>query len=90
MQHAISQDDINDTVCRICTALGYNTNTPPFNVKREEAAKALNIPTGTLANMAMRGEGPEFVRIGRSVRYPLSSLARYLVKNIVRHAGEVA
>ncbi len=58
MQRNTPQDDITDTISRICTALGYNPQTPPYSVKREEAAKGLNIPTGTLANMAARGEGP--------------------------------
>jgi hypothetical protein len=34
-------------------------------------ARTTSIPTSTLAKMRMRGGGPPFVKIGRSVRYPV-------------------
>jgi hypothetical protein len=34
-------------------------------------ARTTSIPESTLAKMRMRGGGPPFVKIGRSVRYPV-------------------
>jgi predicted DNA-binding transcriptional regulator AlpA len=44
----------------------------------EEAAKILGLSISWLAKTRMTGEGPEFVKIGRAVRYPESSLRRFI------------
>jgi excisionase family DNA binding protein len=51
---------------------------------RTEAADYLAIPVGTLANMATRREGPAIVRIGRTVRYRLAELDRWINANTER------
>jgi hypothetical protein len=35
-----------------------------------EAAEALSLGVRTLARLRERGEGPRFINVGRSVRYP--------------------
>jgi hypothetical protein len=35
------------------------------------------VTTGTLSNWRSQGRGPTFVKIGRSIRYPLASLQAY-------------
>src|SRR5262249_47050232 len=44
----------------------------------EEAAKILNLSTSWLAKARMTGEGPEFVKIGRAIRYSMSSLQKFI------------
>jgi excisionase family DNA binding protein len=43
-----------------------------------EAAKYLKISLSWLAKGRMRGEGPPFVRLGRSIRYLRSSLVDWM------------
>ena len=49
----------------------------------QEAAEYLGAHPRTLANQRCRGEGPDFVRIGRQIRYPRSSLDRYIKSRTV-------
>lgn len=42
----------------------------------EEAAKILNLSTSWLAKARGRGDGPPFMRFGRSVRYSREELVR--------------
>ena len=44
----------------------------------EEAAKLLSVSSSWLAKARMTGEGPEFVKIGRAVRYLESSLRKFI------------
>jgi predicted DNA-binding transcriptional regulator AlpA len=43
-----------------------------------DAAKFLNVSTSWLAKARLSGAGPRYVKIGRSVRYPVSSLREYI------------
>jgi predicted DNA-binding transcriptional regulator AlpA len=43
------------------------------------AAKALNVSLSWLAKARLRGDGPRYVKIGRSVRYPKSYIREYLL-----------
>ena len=43
-----------------------------------EAAKFLGVSESWLAKARMRGDGPPFVKFGRSVRYPTSGLNDYV------------
>jgi predicted DNA-binding transcriptional regulator AlpA len=43
-----------------------------------DVAKILGVSTSWLAKARLSGEGPRFVKIGRSVRYPESSLREYV------------
>jgi predicted DNA-binding transcriptional regulator AlpA len=44
----------------------------------EAAAKFLNVSTSWLAKARVKGTGPEFVKIGRAVRYAHSSLRKFI------------
>jgi predicted DNA-binding transcriptional regulator AlpA len=44
----------------------------------KDAAKILNLSTSWLAKARLRGDGPRYVKIGRAVRYPESSLREYV------------
>lgn len=44
----------------------------------EQAAKILNVSTSYLAKSRVDGDGPQFVKIGRAVRYPESSLRNFI------------
>jgi predicted DNA-binding transcriptional regulator AlpA len=47
-------------------------------LKPEEAAKFLKISVSWLAKARMNGNGPPFVRVGRSIRYSRSALIRWM------------
>jgi hypothetical protein len=44
----------------------------------EEAAKFLKLSTDWLAKSRMTGKGPEFIKIGRAIRYSMSSLQKFI------------
>jgi hypothetical protein len=44
----------------------------------KDAAKVLNVSISWLAKARMTGEGPEFVKIGRAVRYPEPGLRKFI------------
>jgi hypothetical protein len=46
-----------------------------------ETSRMLHISTAALRRWRREHRGPEFVRLGRSVRYDLRSLERYLAEN---------
>lgn len=48
---------------------------------REQAAEYLNIPQGTLDVWRTRKKGPCYVRMGRNIRYRVTSLDAYLLAN---------
>ena len=43
----------------------------------EEAARLLNVSQSWLAKSRMRGDGPAYVKVGRSVRYSEAALLQY-------------
>jgi predicted DNA-binding transcriptional regulator AlpA len=43
-----------------------------------DAGRLLRVSLSWLAKARLRGDGPRFVKIGRSVRYPESSLRDYI------------
>ncbi len=47
-------------------------------VTRSELADELRIQSQTLAAMAMRGDGPSFVKVGRAVRYRRTDIDLWL------------
>lgn len=46
--------------------------------RTEEAATRLNVKPATLEAWRTRGEGPEFVKLGKAVRYSDESLDNYV------------
>lgn len=49
-----------------------------------EASLELRVPVDTLTDWRYRGKGPEYVRVGRAIRYRRSALTRWLAANTVR------
>jgi predicted DNA-binding transcriptional regulator AlpA len=43
-----------------------------------DAARLLRVSLSWLAKARLRGDGPRFVKIGRSVRYPESFIREYI------------
>ena len=43
-----------------------------------DAAKFLGMSESWLAKSRLRGDGPRFVKVGRAVRYPESSLREFI------------
>jgi predicted DNA-binding transcriptional regulator AlpA len=46
----------------------------------EEAAQILDVSPSWLAKARMRGDGPEYVQIGRAIRYSRTSLLRFMAE----------
>jgi excisionase family DNA binding protein len=44
----------------------------------KEAARLLKVSLSWLAKARMRGDGPPFIKIGRSIRYSESDLLRWM------------
>jgi predicted DNA-binding transcriptional regulator AlpA len=44
----------------------------------KEAAKLLKVSLSWLAKARMRGDGPPYIRIGRSIRYALAALIQWM------------
>ena len=44
----------------------------------KEAAPVLGLSVSWMAKARLRGDGPRFVKVGRSLRYPLSYLRDYI------------
>ncbi|MEZ0018066.1 helix-turn-helix transcriptional regulator [Sinorhizobium fredii] len=47
-------------------------------LSRSEAADYLDVSVATLARWACQDIGPEYIKVGRNTRYPLSKLEEYL------------
>ncbi len=46
--------------------------------RTEEAAARLSVKPATLEAWRTRGEGPEFVKLGKAVRYSAEAIERYV------------
>jgi hypothetical protein len=53
----------------------------PETLTPAEAAKILRISVSWLAKARMRGDGPPFIRVGRSIRYTLLALQQWMKSN---------
>jgi predicted DNA-binding transcriptional regulator AlpA len=52
---------------------------PPLSLlSPKEAAKFLKVSVSWLAKARMRGDGPPYIRIGRSIRYSEAALLQWL------------
>ena len=54
----------------------------------KEAAAALKVRVTTLSNWRVAGRGPQFTRVGRSVRYAKNDLAAYLAARTRHNTSE--
>jgi len=59
---------------------------PPLT--RKEAADYLNIKKGTLEVWAVTGKGPQFMKLGRAVRYRKIDLDAYMEKSLRANTSE--
>jgi hypothetical protein len=57
---------------------------------RETAEQILRCSERTLERRRLVGDGPPFVKIGASIRYPLNELERWLADNTRRSTSEPA
>ncbi len=57
---------------------------------RETAEQILRCSERTLERRRLEGDGPPFVKIGASIRYPLNELERWLADNTRRSTSEGA
>jgi predicted DNA-binding transcriptional regulator AlpA len=55
----------------------------PQLMTRKQAAAVLGLTEAALSQMATRGEGPKYVRAGRSVRYRTTDLAEWIDSRVV-------
>jgi predicted DNA-binding transcriptional regulator AlpA len=53
----------------------------------EEVARELRIKPQTLMVWRCDGRGPDYVKIGGSVRYPKAALAEYVENNTIRRVN---
>lgn len=56
-------------------------------LKPREAAEYLRSSTSTLAKARMKMQGPDYVRIGRAIRYRQSDLDAWMSASVARRAG---
>lgn len=57
-------------------------------LRTQEAAKILGLRKCTLEAWRCRGGGPDFVKLGRSIRYRQEDLNRFITDNIRRNTSE--
>lgn len=57
-------------------------NPDPLLTRKEAATYLGNCSADTLAVQACHGRGPKFIKIGRAVRYPRSSLDAFLLDQV--------
>ena len=59
----------------------------PILLTEEQTAAWLTIKVKTLQAWRVRGGGPQYVKVGRCVRYPLESLEEYIRRRTVAHTS---
>ena len=61
------------------TAAAQNPTAPTIVLlTAKEAARLLKVSVSWLAKARMRGDGPPYIRIGRSIRYVLTALIQWM------------
>jgi excisionase family DNA binding protein len=55
----------------------------PGYLKPADAARYLGISTSQIRALCRKGRGPRFVRVGRSVRFPLQALDAWMSEHAV-------
>lgn len=54
----------------------------------EPSAEYLGNSTSTLAKQRMRGDGPEYVKVGSRIRYRKSALDKYIEQRTFKNTGQ--
>jgi hypothetical protein len=62
----------------------------PVLLTPQQVARAFAVSPSKLAKLRMTGEGPPFVKDGRSVRYPAASTAAHYAARLRRSTSEAA
>ena len=57
---------------------------PPSLLTERDAARFLCMSVHFLRQARVQGRGPEYVRLGRSIRYTLGALQTFLLQRTVR------
>jgi predicted DNA-binding transcriptional regulator AlpA len=57
---------------------GHEVDVSPILLTPKQAARKLNVSESWLAKRRLAGDGPSFVKSGKVVRYPLSSLEQWV------------
>lgn len=57
---------------------------PPQTLNEKDAARYLSISRIWLSQSRMRGTGPEYIKLGRTIRYAVNDLDVYLKSHRVR------
>ena len=70
-------------------APGRATTTIETLLYPADTAKVLGVSMSWLAKRRLTGDGPRFVKIGRSVRYPESSVREYVKSRMRISTSEV-
>ncbi|MFY9836835.1 MAG: helix-turn-helix domain-containing protein [Xanthobacteraceae bacterium] len=55
---------------------------------QREAAALLKLSQRTLERWRVAGDGPKFVRLGRSIRYHLTAIETYIASRVVGSTSE--
>lgn len=53
-----------------------------------KAAHHLGLAQNTLEKMRVRGDGPQFVKLGRAIRYRVSDLEAYVAERVVSSTSQ--
>ena len=57
-------------------------------LSQREAATLLHLSERTLERWRVAGDGPRFVRLGRSIRYPLTEIEAHIASRVVSSTSE--
>jgi hypothetical protein len=80
-----NNETTNDLVVRGESANGYTQTVAATNltelVTERQVSERWNVSLNTLRYWRSAGEGPPYVKIGRTVRYNVSALEKYLRRN---------
>jgi predicted site-specific integrase-resolvase len=59
-----------------------------IRLRADKAAEFLDVSVATLAKWRWLGVGPRFIRVGRSIRYPVEELQKHLDMNTHQSTSE--
>jgi len=62
---------------------------PKILLKEQKAAERLDVAVKTLQKWRVQGEGPKFVKLGRSVRYTEEDLEEYIQMHTIPHTAAI-
>lgn len=63
-------------------------NNPGHLLNEFQAAEYLNVTVHALRAWRLRGGGPVYSKLGRSVRYRLADLEAFVAGNLTRHTSD--